>query len=98
MSQDYEINQDTAEPISKLDKGGGCASGDLYILSRSGGQALSYKASYSKVLHQAISEISAKFGFRSMTFCDESDFAKFDHLHGYSYSNCYPAAYRENAR
>lgn len=51
MSQDYEINQNTAEPISKLDRNGGCISSDLYILSRSSdGQAFSYKTSYSNVL------------------------------------------------
>jgi len=95
MSQEYEINQAAAEPISKLDRSG-CLSGDLYMLSRAGAAPFSYKTSYADILYQAVSEISAKFGFKDMAFCDKDDFAEFDHLHGYSHVKCNPAAYAEN--
>lgn len=42
------------------------------------------------LVKQIVSDISARFGFKSMAFCDRSDFAKSSHLHGYSYVSCYP--------
>jgi len=91
MGADKQIDQDLAEPISKL----GCAAdlnpGDEFALFRiSSGAASSFKLPYGRLVQQAVSDISARFGLSSMAFRDTWEYARFDHQHGYSNVACYP--------
>lgn len=89
-TEQYTINQDSANPISNLSGNVPLADGDYYAISRhSNGQAVSYKISYSELIKRIVSDISARFNFKSMTFCDTYNFSEFDHQHGYSCVNCY---------
>lgn len=91
MGADKQIDQDLAEPISKLGRAADLNPGDEFALFRiSSGAASSFKLPYSRLVQQAVSDISARFGLSSMAFRDTWEYARFDHQHGYSDVACYP--------
>lgn len=85
------INQETAEPISRLSSAGKPDVRDLYVLTkRSQNQVSSYRIDFADIAERAVRDISAQFDFGSMAYCDTTDFAKSDHQHGYTHTDCYP--------
>ena len=91
MGADKQIDQDLAEPISKLGRAADLNPGDDFAFFRiSSGAASSFKLPYSRLVQQAVSDISARFGLSSMAFRDTWEYARFDHQHGYSNVACYP--------
>ena len=77
---EHVINQETAEPISRLSSAGRPADGDLYVLTKRGSnQISSCRVDFADMAEQSVRDISAMFDFGSMAYCDSSDFAKSDH-------------------
>lgn len=88
---EYVINQETAQPISRLSSAGRPADGDLYVLTKGArNQISSYSAGFADVAERSVRDISAMFDFGSMAYRDSSDFAKSDHQHRYAHVDCYP--------
>lgn len=82
MDDRIHINQDLAEPISRLPELSAFDSADRYALFRGEGREFgSYRLRYDRFVKQLVSDISARFGLSSMAFRDRSEYAAFDHVH-----------------
>ena len=90
MSGEKAINQELADPISRLDGVSSLFDGDDYAVSRQGGRARSYKIDYARLAQQLVSDISARFGLSSMAFRETYEYARFDHQHRYTRVQCWP--------
>lgn len=97
MGDEKQINQELANPISKLGEAASIAANDRFALFRThNGGAYSYGLPYSRLVQQLVTDISARFGLSSMAFRDRSEYARFDHQHNYSNVACYPVYSPEN--
>lgn len=97
MGDEKQINQELANPISKLSEATSIAVNDRFALFRThNGRAYSYGLPYSRLVQQLVTDISARFGLSSMAFRDRSEYARFDHQHDYSNAACYPVYSPEN--
>ena len=97
MGDEKQINQELANPISKLDEVTRISADDRFALFRArNGGADSYGLPYSRLVQQLVTDISARFSLSSMAFRDKSEYAKFDHQHNYSNAACYPVYSPEN--
>ena len=97
MGDEKQINQELANPISKLGEAASIAANDRLALFRThNGRAYSYGLPYSRLVQQLVADISASFDLSSMAFRDRSEYARFDHQHNYSNVACYPVYSPEN--
>ena len=97
MGDEKQINQELANPISKLGEATSIAANDRLALFRTNsGRAYSYGLPYSRLVQQLVADISARFDLSSMAFRDRSEYARFDHQHNYSNVACYPVYSPEN--
>ena len=97
MGEEKQINQELANPISKLGEAASISANDRFALFRTRNSgAYSYGLPYSRLVQQLVTDISARFGLSSMAFRDRSEYARFDHQHDYSNTACYPVYSPEN--
>lgn len=80
MGEEKQINQELAEPISRLARVADPGPGDELALFRAPPNgASSFKLRYDRFAEQLVSDISARFGLSSMAFRDVSEYSRFDH-------------------
>jgi hypothetical protein len=91
-SDDFYIDQDKAKPISELFDTASYRHSDEFVLFRHDDTwHTSYTIDYLRLMYQFVHDISARFGFKSMTYKDRWEYSKVNHLHNYSQVTCYPA-------